>query len=202
MRKKSRLVFGVGVNDSELPVYKYKDRILVWQCQFYRAWNNMLKRCYSTELMLRHPTYIGCSVDPEWIYFSAFRSWMQSKDWDGMHLDKDILFPGNKMYSPDTCIFVSPALNIFLIDRGLDRGEWPIGVCWHKNVGGFTANCSNPFTGQRDHLGVFSSPDDAHEAWRRRKHQHALRYADMQTDPRIAEALRTRFAKQPTNGSE
>jgi hypothetical protein len=122
---------------------------------------------------------------------------MKTQDWEGKHLDKDILLPGNKMYSPDTCIFVSPALNTFLIDCGAAKGKWPIGVCWNKRFGKFAAQCSNPFTGKRGHIGNFNCPEKAHEAWRARKHEHALRYAEMQTDPRIAEALRTRFSPPP-----
>jgi hypothetical protein len=121
---------------------------------------------------------------------------MERQSWQGNHLDKDILFPGNKVYSPEGCIFVSPRLNQFLTDHGMARGNWPIGVYLNKEKGKFHAHCNNPFTGKQERLGYFDCPGEAHEAWRSRKHQHALRYAEMQTDPRIAEALRTRFATE------
>lgn len=57
------------------------------------------------------------------------------------------------------------------------------------------ARCNNPFTLARECLGFFQDPDAAHEAWRARKHEHACVYADMQTDPRIAKALRARYAQ-------
>jgi len=41
---------------------------------------------------------------------------MERQDWEGKHLDKDILIPGNKIYSPDRCIFVSSLINL-LIDK-------------------------------------------------------------------------------------
>jgi hypothetical protein len=191
------LVFGSGVNDSESPVYRYKNRRLEWICPFYVVWVSMLRRCYSEKHQLTHPTYAGCSVATEWLSFSTFRAWMSTQDWQGNDLDKDILSPGNKVYSPETCVFVDPSLNGFLNDRGHSRGEWPIGVCWHKRNRKFSALCCNPFTGKQDHISYFDCPDAAHEAWRKRKHEHALRYADMQSDPCIAESLRTRFARSP-----
>ena len=119
---------------------------------------------------------------------------MLTQDWNGKALDKDILHPGNKVYGPDTCVFVQTELNNFLTDHGSDRGEYPIGVNWNKRAGKLHARCCNPFTGKRESLGLFSCPGAAHEAWRRRKHELACAYADQQEDPRIAQALRERFA--------
>jgi len=188
-----KLVIGVGINDSETPVLRAQNGKAVWLCQFYLSWRRMLERCYSSEYLLKKPTYSGCSVAPEWLTFSVFREWMQRHDWEGKHLDKDIIFPGNKVYSPETCVFVSPALNAFLNENGRSRGQWPLGVYWHKQLSKFTAQCSNPFTGKKEYLGMFICPNEAHEEWRKRKREHANRYADMQTDARIARGLRARF---------
>lgn len=119
---------------------------------------------------------------------------MLAQDWEGKHLDKDILRPANKVYGPDACVFVPGQLNAFLNDRGAARGEYPIGVTWNRQRGKLLARCCNPFTRKLEHLGYFTDSAEAHEAWRARKHQHAIRYADMQTDSRIAAALRTRYA--------
>jgi len=118
---------------------------------------------------------------------------MENQDWQGKELDKDILSPGNKIYGPDLCVFVISRLNAFLTDHGAARGEWPIGVSIEKDCGRFKASCSNPFTARLENLGRYANPEDAHLAWRRRKHQHSLRYAEMQSDPRIAKALKTRY---------
>jgi hypothetical protein len=119
---------------------------------------------------------------------------MIKQDYKGNDLDKDILIPGNKIYSPDTCAFVSRKINIFVTDSGSRKGEWPVGVYWHKDGKTFVAQCRNPFTGKCQHLGCFADPDQAHTAWREHKHKLALIYADLQADPRVAEALRTRYA--------
>lgn len=195
--KKRKLVLGVGVNDSSYQVNRYElvsgVRKRVWACPFYRAWSNMLNRCYSDSYQELYPTYAGCEVVDEWRNFSSFAEWMRSQSWEGKHLDKDILSPGNKIYGPDLCVFISACLNIFLIDSGASRGEWPIGVHWVARDERFQSSCRNPFTDKQESLGMFDSPTAAHHAWRKRKHQHALSYADMQSDPRVAKMLRTRY---------
>lgn len=200
MKKKENLVRGIGTNDAGYSVYRSEtvdgSRKIVWRCQFYRAWSNMIDRCYSEKHKASYPTYAGCSIDADWCSFSAFRKWMESQEWQGMYLDKDILIPGNKVYGPDTCVFVPCALNNFICESGALRGEWPLGVSWNINAGKFRSLCRNPFAGKVEHVGYFDSPEEAQEAYRARKHEHACRYADMQTDPRIAKALRTRYAKE------
>lgn len=192
------LVYGAGVNDADYPVsaHGFIDgrRRRTWVCPVYLTWANMLMRCYSDEHHAKFPTYKGCTVFLDWLTFSEFSAWVLTQDYKGKQLDKDILLPGNKVYSKSSCIFVSGGLNKFINGVGAARGEWPIGVSWHKRDGAFTSNCNNPFTGKQEFIGYFADPAEAHEAWRARKHQHACTYADMQTDPRIAAALRSRYA--------
>ena len=132
-----RLVNGVGVNDADYVVEKLETtgyvngkqkQKLVWYCPHYRAWRGMLSRCYSAKYQEKQPTYIGCSVSEEWLTFSNFKAWMEKQKWEGMHLDKDLLIEGNKIYSADTCVFVSPLVNTFINDQMAKRGEWLIGV--------------------------------------------------------------------------
>lgn len=197
MTKKSALIFGFGINDADYPTQHTLNGRRMPGCPFYQSWQNMLQRCYSEKRQARNPSYIGCHVDPVWHSFMGFRLWMERQQWIGMHLDKDLLFPGNKLYSPGTCIFITPQLNKFLCDAGAIRGDWPIGVCWAKREEKFLARCCDPFDGgKHKFLGYFDCPKMAHHAWRVAKHSHALRYADMQTDSRIAHALRTRYSMQ------
>ena len=124
---------------------------------------------------------------------------MEKQDWEGLQLDKDLLVEGNKTYSEDTCVFVSPMVNTFTIDRGADRGKWLIGVHWNKEKGKFQSQCSNPFTGDREHLGYFPCEQQAHEAWLKRKLELAHELAAIQTDPRVAKALVERYPKTPNS---
>lgn len=132
MRMKNKLVCGVGVNDSYDIVNKNNA---------YGRWCNMIHRCYSEKVKMRVPTYIGCTVCDEWKYFSNFKKWFDVNHKEGFQLDKDILVQGNKIYSPDTCVFIPQYLNLLLIDRGLARGDLPLGIS--RNHNSYMASCSD-----------------------------------------------------------
>lgn len=192
MRKKNKLVHGIGVNDADYVVKPKVDGKQV-TCPFYRAWKSMLTRCYDVKYQTRQPTYVGCSVCEEWLTFSTFKSWMIKQNWQGRELDKDLLCTDNKVYSPENCVFVDSMTNSFTIDCRTVRGEWPIGVTFHKRDGKFQAKCSNPFTKKTEFLGYFICPEQAHQAWKKRKHELACQLADLQSDKRVANALRSRY---------
>ena len=195
----NKLVYGVGVNDLGYRVQVWEwvtenggKRIqkYVFTCKYYTAWKNMLKRCYDKKFLESYPSYIGTSVCSEWLSATSFKKWMEKQDWDGKSLDKDIIVPGSKLYSPETCAFVLKATNSFVTARGASRGDYPIGVYLFKKTGKYSASCRNPFTRKLEHLGYFSTPVDAHEAWRKRKHELAQLVAATESDPRIVEALK------------
>ena len=202
-----KLVCGVGINDADYITRKFETigyvngkqkQKLIWACPFHRVWRNMLERCYSIKYQERNKTYVGCTVSKEWLTFSNFRSWMMTQDFIDKHLDKDILFVGNKVYGSETCVFVSGMVNLFTIDRGNDRGEWPIGVSWYKGTNKFQAQCCNPFTKKNEHLGYFTCEQEAHEAWLKRKLELAYELAAIQADERVAESLINRYTNYKT----
>lgn len=203
--KPKKLVFGVGNNNADYAVEKreqlgYVDgkrkQKLVWRCPYYGSWKDMLKRCYSAKYQEKRPTYAGCTVSEEWLTFSNYKAWMKTQNWEGLQLDKDLLFQGNKVYGPEACVFVTQTVNLFTTDRGNDRGEWLLGVDWHKSAEKFRAQCCNPFTKKGEYLGLFTSEQQAHEAWLKRKLELARLLAAEQTDPRVAKALIDRYSKQ------
>ena len=197
--KRNKKVYGVGINDADYNVVigdmvdgKWK---ITWKCPFYTAWNNVLERCYSDTYQLKRPTYKVCSVCDEWLTFSKFKTWMETQEWEGKQLDKDLLKLGNKVYCPEWCIFIDRKINNFVIDSGATRGKYMIGVYWDKCTGKFKSQCNNPFTRKREYLGLFTDELEAHLAWKRKKHQFACQLAESEycNDPRLAEALRTRY---------
>lgn len=203
MRKPKKLVYGVGINDADYVTQEWetigyvngKQKMKrVWFCPYYRVWSHMLERCYSVKYQDKYPTYKGCTVSDEWLTFSVFKSWMECQDWEGKHLDKDLLLFGNKVYSADTCAFVTPLVNSFTTDCGATRGEWMIGVYWHKGANKFKSSCRNPFTKKQEHLGYFTSELEAHQAWTKRKLELAHLLAAEQTDERVAKALIERYS--------
>ena len=173
-----KLVCGVGINDADYAVTKWetigyvngkRKQKQVWICPFYQVWKGKLQRCYSAKFQEKYPTYKGCSVSEEWLTFSNFKSWMECQGWEGMQLDKDLLLEGNKVYSAETCVFVTSMVNSFTTDCGASRGECLLGVHWNKREGKFKSSCSNPFTKKREHLGYFTREEEAHQAWLMRK---------------------------------
>ena len=188
----SKLVCGVGVNDAN---YTVKPTVggKRLRCPFYRTWCSMLMRCYDAKYQSAYPTYIGCSVCDEWLFFSNFKAWMEQQDWIDKELDKDLLVKGNKVYSPELCVFVDRVTNGFTVDSLASRGDWPIGVYFNNVKGKFHAHCSNPFTKKNENLGYFTCPEQANLAWRKRKHELACILASKQKDQRVADALRLRY---------
>lgn len=201
--KQQRLVCGVGINDSDYTVQikitvgrKENGKVIakcIWACPFYQTWQNLLSRCYKPTSWIKNPTYIGCSVVPEWHYFMTFRSWMEKQDWKDKHLDKDLLVSGNKVYGPDTCLFLEQRVNSFMIEANCMRGEYPVGVCFHKKTGKFQANCNNVISKKKEYLGLYETPEEAHQAWLSYKLEQAKILASQQTDLRVAKALIERY---------
>jgi len=103
----------------------------------YAMWSKMLERCYSERYQNKKPTYKGCEVCEEWYNFQNFAKWYyenyyEIKD-EEMHLDKDILCKGNKIYSPQTCIIVPERINSLFTNSHNVRGELPIGCTFDND---------------------------------------------------------------------
>lgn len=172
-----KLVRGVGVNDAGYAVSTTANGKRTW-CPFYIAWKSMMDRCYSQKLQARQPAYIGCSVANEWVSFANFKAWMETQDWVGNQLDKDILKPGNKVYGPEYCVFVSRQINNVMLDSSSRRGEWPLGVCFNKKLGKFAVGISKG--GKTSHIGLFPTPEAAHYAYMIEKAKHIAEVAETQ----------------------
>ena len=161
----TKLVCGAGFNDKTRPAnVDGKD------VKEYGLWRSMLERCFSEKYQTRYPTYKGCNVSDNFLNYSFFYDWCQEQigfgkvDEKGRSwcLDKDLLFIGNKTYSETTCVFVPHEINSFFVDRGNDRGEHPVGVCFNKQKGKFMASCA--VNSKRQHLGLFNTPQEAFAA--------------------------------------
>jgi hypothetical protein len=163
----ARWVVGKGINDIVNGSLDHKVA--------YSVWKNMLIRCYDHKYQRMRPSYIGCSVTLEWLTFSVFLVWFKANHKDGFQLDKDCLIPGNKLYSPDTCVFVPPRVNSILTDRAGARGPYPLGVNWNTAVLKFVAKVTAGDV--RQHLGCFDTAEEAHAAYRVAKRAEVKRVA-------------------------
>lgn len=91
----------------------------------YNKWSNIMVRCYNPQYKVDHPTYDGVYCCDEWHNYQTFCKWAYDQvgfGEKGFDLDKDLLFKGNKVYSPDTCVFIPQELNKILGNTGAGRG--------------------------------------------------------------------------------
>ena len=157
----------------------------------YKKWNEMHCRARRTE-----GAYAQVTVCDEWYTYSKFKEWITSQPgWEDMSLDKDLLVPGNTVYSPTTCCLIPVWLNTFLVDgqrkhlpgatrrsRGAPNLPWH-SIGWVKVDGKWTSK----------YVGIFATEQEAHEAWKKSKHTRACDIAESIQDERIKQALRTRY---------
>ena len=182
-----KLIYEVAVNDSVYRV-RYNLNSKTFHCPYYMAWHGMLARCCSDSFQKHNKTYIGCTVDSEWLTFSVFKKWMKGQDWVGKQLDKDLLFPKNKHYSSDRCIFVDQKINL-LLNYHLNRsGAHPIGVFIDR--GKFRTQCC--VNGRRTNVGMFDAAIKASRAYKEFKSNHIREVAkEYVNDYRLYRALLT-----------
>jgi hypothetical protein len=194
-------IYNKATNDADYKV-QIKRKIdgktkLVWICPYYRKWFGVLCRVFSPSYRKFNPTYGDVTICDEWLIFSNFIKWVDSqpnKDWVNCDLDKDFLIDGNRMYCPESCAFIDKGVNRFILSRKNDRGEYLLGVDKKKYGKLYRSRCNNPFTKISSHLGEFKTELEAHKAWQAKKHEYACQLADLQDDPRVAKALRERYA--------
>lgn len=187
---KKKLICGIGINDGSTMTTENGVRK---GCPYFRRWYGIIERCYSERQLSMKDSYRDCTVCEEWLTFSNFKRWMEQQDWENKEIDKDIIFPGNKIYGPDTCVFVPRRVNLFVMEkrRSLTNKDLPIGVMNFE--GRYMAQCSRiDKAGIGDYLGCFNTPEEAHEAWRAEK----LRIVEVlksEVEERVYLALRLRY---------
>ena len=171
MREKCGTVYGIGINDFDGLV-----KVNGKPTKVYDRWKAMLCRCYSNNYQGKQPTYIGCYVCEEWLLFTNFKKWYETHYRLDYHLDKDILFKGNKLYSPETCSFVPQEINKLFTNRKNDRGNLPIGVCYSKKYNKFTSQIN--IDGKRKNLGFFNNDKEAFYAYKKEKEKNIKEMAE------------------------
>ena len=128
-------IYGVGY----IGEGKYKVSENGKRTKAYQTWSSMLQRCYDPYYINKEPVYIDVYVCDEWHNFQNFAKWYYRNYYEipneRIELDKDILFKGNKIYSPETCIFVPQRINSLFIKQQRKRKNknLPIGVFYYNN---------------------------------------------------------------------
>ena len=162
----NNFIFGKGY----IGIGKYKSTLNGETTKMFNAWKGISRRSYDSSIK-ENPSYIGCSVIEDWNNFQVFGEWYNHNyyevDNEEMTLDKDILVKRNKIYSPDTCIFVPKNINILFTKRSRFRGKYPIGVHYQKQNQKYIAQCSN--RGEEIYLGCFDNPKLAFNTYKKYK---------------------------------
>lgn len=159
------------------------------QSYSFQLWKNMLKRCYSEVSFKKSPSYEQCLTSETFNHYQQFKTWCNQQlgfGNTGWELDKDILVKGNKVYSEDTCCFVPKEINLLLVKHDKGRGNYSLGVDYHKSRKQFRARCSDK------HLGWFNTEIEAFNAYKQSKEDYIKEVANKwkdQIDPRVYEAL-------------
>ena len=183
---KRQLVCDKGINDALYNInYKHENTII--RCSYYTVWKSMLNRCYNPIYHKKQPTYKNCSVCSEWLLFSNFRLWMETQDWKGKVLDKDILIKGNKEYCSEKCIFVSSDINNLLLDSKASRGNFKIGVSWYAPYSKYRSRCN--IKGYGKHLGYYDTEQEAYSIYCIYKARLIEDLAENQLSTRLKNAL-------------
>ena len=179
---------GVGINDANYMVCPTINGKKV-ECKIYDTWTKMILRCYDPYYINSRLRYENCYVCDEWLHFSKFKLWMESQDWKGQALDKDIINPDSGLYSPEFCAFVPIQINNIITDSFSSRGEFPIGVTRKRSGKGYRYCARTQEYGKPIVVGMFGSVREASEAYNISKHNHLIEVSKAQTDERIKKGL-------------
>jgi hypothetical protein len=171
-----KTILGVGC----FGVGEYKSALNSKATNQYRCWINMLHRCYDNKLYKTHPTYINCIVCDKWLNFQNFAKWYDNNyyeiDGEEMCLDKDILLKGNKIYSPETCVFAPIRINGLFKTNNV--GDLPPGIsAYFKKYRVYCyANDSNTY------LGAFETVEESFKVYKDYKENIIKLLADKYRD--------------------
>jgi hypothetical protein len=174
-------VFNVGITENENTRDEKGNKL-----KSYKAWNSMLERSYSEKFKNKQPVYKDVTCCDEWKYYKNFKKWFDNNYYEiegqRMHLDKDILHKGNKIYSPDSCLIVPAIINTLFINCRSNRGEYPIGVYLDKRYNKYKSQCNvfdmNTNKTKRISLGRYNTSLEAFNNYKDFKESYIKEVAD------------------------
>ena len=180
-------VFGYGYlgtdkngNVPKMSEFKDGKNVHTWE---YNKWMNMLKRCFDSKYKEKYPTYKEVTCCSRWLCFANFLEDLeilkQEYNWGDdkkLNLDKDILNKNNKIYSLENCVLVPDWINMLFVNSDASRGQYPVGVSYHKGAKKYQAKCS--INGKLKSLGYYNTVEEAFNAYKQAKEQEIKRVAD------------------------
>lgn len=198
---------GLGETDHEFynSGGKYRTRENGVKLKSCQLWENIKNRTNYLPKVdeVRFGMYTDTYACDEWLDYQKFTAWFEEVKelgyyQEGYQLDKDILVKGNKVYSPETCVFlpeeVNKALNTKTRCRGY--GGLPVGLSYNGSKSNYNCItvayvCKNKQFGIR----IYISPEEIEygfSVYKRAREDYIHYLAELyknQLDPRAYKAL-------------
>lgn len=166
-----RTVFGVGyIGVGEYKTKEKDGRFTI----YYQQWKNMLLRCYVKAE--RHHAYEDAKVCEEWLNFQTFAKWYDEHYYEiegSLQIDKDIKYPRNTIYSPQTCLLTPQKINLMFMNKSNNRGL-PNGITRQGN------NYSAKYNGE--HIGTYPTLEEAYQQQTKKKKEVIVELANEYKD--------------------
>ena len=169
-------IYDVGYIGEINKKYNKKDYIYIMS---YSMWNKMIFRCYSPKSEIKNPTYKNVTVCEEWHNFQNFAKWYEENfpyhiKGIKFQLDKDLLQYNvdNKIYSPQTCVFLPDKVNSFLsIGYTTKIKSEHVGVNWHSRDNKYYVRCRDFLSNKVLNLGYYTNKEEAVKVYNKVKNK-------------------------------
>jgi hypothetical protein len=131
--------------------------------QSYKKWFRMMERCYYKNYM-NSKAYDDCYVCETWHNYSEFEAWHDNNYYECgkemMCLDKDILRGEEKIYSPETCMYIPQKINNFFIGSNKEKS----GASKYSHCDVYNVRISSK--NGRVNLGNYKTVEEAHKVYK------------------------------------
>ena len=152
---------------------KFKAKISKRNIPEYDCWKSIIERCYWADKQIKNKAYYMISeICEEWKNYQNFAEWYHENKYDvegRLHIDKDILYPGNKVYSPYHCLLVPQRINMLFVNKQNKRGL-PNGI--KKDGNKYYAKYNSTELGSADTV------EKAYELYAKRKKEEIIKIAE------------------------
>lgn len=159
-------VNGVGyIGEGEYKTKKSPQR----HTDAYNTWVTLLYRCYCDESTVYYKESTVCE---EWLCYQNFAKWYENNKYKvkgRLHLDKDILCPGNKIYEPNKCLLVPQRINMLFVNPSNNR-NLPNGI--REKSKRYLAKYNNK------ELGVYNTIEEAYKVYSQKKKEEIVKIAN------------------------
>ena len=163
---------------------RFKSMVNKKTTQEYEVWRNMLQRCYDEKTQERQPGYKMVKVCKDWHNFQNFAKFYEDNypkiNNLKLSLDKDLLQQGteNKIYSPETCVFLPQYVNNFLTNKKSNNTSGYTGVSWYSDSKKWVVHIHLLEKNKQKTLGYFQTPELASQSYQQARAEQSEKVKD------------------------